>query len=57
MLLYRDRKRRYYVCNKRKIQFVSEIVIVFFKTRGKGVVLLSYVTFSIVATRSMKFII
>lgn len=45
------------MCNKRKIQFVSEIVIVFFKTRGKGVVLLSYVTFSIVATRSMKFII
>ena len=32
--------------HKRKVQFVSEIVICSLKTRGKGVVLLSCVTFS-----------
>lgn len=41
--------------HKRKVQFVSEIVICSLKTRGKGVVLLSCVTFIQVATRIMKF--
>ena len=41
--------------HKCKVQFVSEIVICSIKTRGKGVVLLSCVTFSQVPTRIMKF--
>jgi hypothetical protein len=41
--------------HKRKVQFVSEIVICSIKPRGKGVVLLSCVTYSQVPTRIMKF--
>lgn len=41
--------------HKCKVQFVSEIVICSLKTRGKGVVLLSCVTFSEVPTLITEF--